>query len=291
MGALIPFVVPHTGLLGLMLITTVFMTGSLLCGDRAYALSEEHGFAPDSSDNKNNKIEEVQRDDTPESSRLEKTVALFRRTPTLQALLGEVVAYQGFSTILNVAFVRSLQDTITDDIARSAFTGRFYSMINAISTTIQLALLPFLLKRFEQADLWRTMPIWPLLSCVLLVFRGHDLSLTMLTGAFCLTKIMDYSFRTVTYIMVYQPLDFEGRYLGKETIGLFGGRFGKSGMSLLISGLTAAGASLCQLCRMAFMFNGLWFGATWWLASTIPSKKEAQSIVDERLEQLDEKGG
>ena len=48
-----------------------------------------------------------------------------------------------------------------------------------------------------------------------------------------LTKVMDYSTRSVVYPMAFQPLDFESRYVGKEVIGVFGSRFGKSGMSLL----------------------------------------------------------
>ena len=265
-----------------MLVTAFFLVGSSLCGDRAYALSQEYGFYPQQSSTKKSETTHGS-DGNKESSRVTKIVKLFKRVPTLQALLGEVVAYQCLSTILNVAFVRALKDTIPNDIERSAYTGRFYGLVNAIATALQFTVLPFLLKRFEQATFWRTTPIWSFLCCAMLVAKQNHLPLYLLASAFFLAKILDYSFRTYFYISVFQPLDFESRYLGKETIGLFGGRFGKSAMSLVLSGLTAAGlASLPRLCRLSLVFNSLWIGATWWVAHLIPSRAQAQAIVAER---------
>ena len=48
---------------------------------------------------------------------------------------------------------------------------------------------------------------------------------------------MDYSLRNILAELVYVPLDFESRYVGKEIIAVFANRFGKSGMALILSGL------------------------------------------------------
>jgi ATP/ADP translocase len=122
----------------------------------------------------------------------------------------------------------------------------------------------------------------------------YDLSLSLIAGAFYITKVMDYSFRSVVYAMVYQPLDFESRYVGKEIIGVFGSRFGKSGMALLVSAFTAlfGGAfGLRQLSWFAFGISSTWLSSTMWLSSLLPRKAEAQAIVEERVKQqkLEEK--
>ena len=88
------------------------------------------------------------------------------------------------------------------------------------------------MKYAEPKWIWRFMPVIPLVVCFLQMLHS-DLSLTLLATAMFLAKVTDYSIRTVVYVMVYQPLDFESRYVGKEIIGVLGSRFGKSGMSLL----------------------------------------------------------
>lgn len=279
-GSIIPLLVPKTGLLGLMLLTAVFLAASLVCGDQAYALSVKHGFDPD--EHKRNHSGDHQ------GNKFAKTFLLFRRVPTLQALLLEVLAYQSLSTILNVAFVRSLKETMTNDIARSAYTGRFYALVNAVSTTIQFIVLPFVLRTAEHSTLWKLTPVLPLFFCLLQLVKSHT-SLTMLALTFFVAKVMDYAFRSVTYIMVYQPLDFESRYLGKETIGLFGGRFGKSGMSLLLSAMTVLGlASVNNLIRMAVLMSLFWTSSCGWLARLVPSQAESQAIVEERTKKQKE---
>lgn len=149
-------------------------------------------------------------------------MALFRRVPTLMALLVECLCFQSMSTLLNVSMVRSLQNRFPrDDLARSAFTGRFFTLVNAFSALLQFAVVP--VKRFEPKFIWRCMPILPLLSIGLSLngFGGSILSgslgspLMLLASGLFLTKVMDYGVRSVVYNLVYQPLDFESRFVGK----------------------------------------------------------------------------
>lgn len=59
--------------------------------------------------------------------------------------------------------------------------------------------------------------------------------LRFVSAVFFIVKMMDYSFRGVATEMVYVPLDFESRYLGKEIIGVFANRLGKSVISFILS--------------------------------------------------------
>ena len=87
---------------------------------------------------------------------------------------------------------------------------------------------------------------------------------------------MDYSLRNVLNEMVYVPLDFESRYLGKEVIGVFGNRFGKSGISLLLSGLTFAFGSfgIQELSRLTALASITWFSFAFRLGNLVPKKDE-----------------
>jgi ATP/ADP translocase len=49
---------------------------------------------------------------------------------------------------------------------------------------------------------------------------------------------MEYSVRGVTTEMVYVSLDYESRFLGKEIIGVFVNRVGKSAMAIGLSAIT-----------------------------------------------------
>jgi hypothetical protein len=298
-GSLVPKLVPTTGLLGLMGLTAVTLTGSALCADRAYALSEQYGFDP--SKQRQIQKEQQQKEQEPSTksqeanaipptaaqSKFSQAVALFRRVPTLGVLFAEVLSFQSLNTILNVAFVRSLKQDIVDDQLRAAYTGQFYSAINAVSALLQFVVVPLCLKYTEPAMIWRLMPLVPLAVCLPQLFQGQ-LSLTLLAAAFFAAKVMDYGGRSVLYIMVYQPLDFESRYVGKEIIGIFGSRFGKSGMSLILSALAAIGLTAQQqLGQLSLLASMTWLASTWWLGSMLPSKKEAQAQVDRRKQGVD----
>jgi hypothetical protein len=219
-GSLVPKLVPVTGLLGLMRLTAVTLTGSALCADRAYALSEQYGFDPSKQrqqiqqQSKSQEANAAIQPTTSAQSKFSQALALFRRVPTLGVLFAEVLSFQSLNTILNVAFVRSLKQDIVNDQLRAAYTGKFYSAINAASALLQFIVVPLCLKYTEPAMIWRLMPLIPLAVCLPQLFQGQ-LSLTLLAAAFFAAKVMDYGGRSVLYIMVYQPLDFESRYVGK----------------------------------------------------------------------------
>jgi ATP/ADP translocase len=185
-----------------------------------------------------------------------------------------------------------LKIEIPNDMERSAYTGRFYALISAISAVLQFVALPMGMQRLEPKHLWRWMPILPMLVALYQILPGSSASsLRMVAFAFLVTKILDYSVRVVIYNMAYQPLDFESRFVGKEVIGVFASRFGRSGMSLFLSGLTASGiiasSSLRPLSYFSLSACTVWSISSWWLGNLLPSKADAQRTVLERRKKVD----
>jgi len=207
-GTLVQYMVPTTGLLGLMAATGLTLCGVLHCQDRAYQIAQTHNFDPAKQQAKA-RAKLQSKDDTSASSsnqasnRFTNATALFRRVPTLSALFCEVLSFQSLNTILNVAFVGALRHTIPDDLARSSYTGRFYSLINAVSALLQFVVLPPIMSRSEPALIWRGMPVIPFAVCLYQSCQATP-SMTLLAAAFFLAKTMDYSLRSVVYAMVYQ---------------------------------------------------------------------------------------
>jgi ATP/ADP translocase len=290
-AGIVPMLLSRMGLITLYALTAVTLYGTLICGDVAYQIAQENGFDPalqreDSVPLKKAMSRRGKSNGDVKSSRISDTIALFRRVPTLRALFLEGISFQSLGTVLNVAMVRALKIEIPNDVARSAFTGRFYALVSIASAILQFVALPLGMKRLEPKQLWRIMPILPILVSLYQVVPGSSVSLYMVSFALLVTKILDYSVRVVIYNMAYQPLDFESRFVGKEVIGVFGGRFGRSGMSLFLSGLTASGfmasSSLRPLSYFSLGTSTIWGVSSWWLSNLLPSKADAQTTVMER---------
>jgi ATP/ADP translocase len=107
-------------------------------------------------------------------------------------------------------------------------------------------------------------------------------SLNLIALAFLLMKTMEFSVRRMLDEMVYVPLDFESRYLGKEVIGVLGYRFGKSAASLLLSGLTSSfGAiGLKELSYFTTCAAALWLKTAWSLSNLVPTRAEADEAYN-----------
>jgi hypothetical protein len=63
-------------------------------------------------------------DDVHKQSLFRKATDLFGRVPVLKALFIEILASQGVSTILNVAYVTKLTSVIPDDKERAGWSGK-----------------------------------------------------------------------------------------------------------------------------------------------------------------------
>ena len=98
---------------------------------------------------------------------------------------------------------------------------------------------------------------------------------------------MDYSLRNVLAELVYVPLDFESRYMGKEIIAVFANRFGKSGMAIILSALQFLLGSKTKSSGMLRVF-ALVVSMGWWvscnsLSSRLMTQEEAERAVGSRM--------
>jgi ATP/ADP translocase len=77
---------------------------------------------------------------------------------------------------------------------------------------------------------------------------------------------------------------YRSRYLGKEVIGVFANRFGKSGMSLILSVISAqfAGVGVPQLSQLSVVVATVWTSCSWWLSNNVVTNQEAEQKVKER---------
>jgi len=314
-GTSVSRLVEWIGLEGLLGLAAVSLTLTLLLADWAYSTAEKHGFDPsrEIQKKKKNKTQSKIQDNkqsqsksqsqSTDASTEEKTnktllhqiregVSLFRRVPTLGALFFETLCFQSLSTILSTCFVMELK-SVPSDNERASWTGKLYATSNGLSTIFQFFLLPVLTQRMEPKHLWRLMPLLPLICGVVRMLpslfpsalvSSPSSALYLVAISLLTAKTMDYSLRNVLAELVYVPLDFESRYVGKEIIAVFANRFGKSGMALVLSGLNfiRGGNGGGALSGLALAVSLGWWGSAVSLSSLIPSKQEAERLVAER---------
>ena len=259
---------------GLALLLSMFATG------QAYSIAEKNGFSPKPR-SKNTPKKNGKKAQEYEGGLYKKARVLFKRVPVLKALFCEILASQSLATLLNVCFVASVGATIPDDKIRAGWVGNFYALINLITMSLQFAVLPVVMQFIEPRDLWR---FTPLIAFGFTTFQAFQKNPTLyaISASLLAMKVSEYSARRMLDEMVYVPLDFESRFLGKEIIGVFGYRFGKSCISLSLSALTSMFGQfdLQSLSVMADLAAVTWAKMAWNLSSLVPTKKEAQGSYD-----------
>lgn len=218
-----------------------------------------------------------------EKSLIKKASALFGRVPVLKALFMEILAGQGLATLLNVCFVTKLSESLPDDTVRAGWMGKFFASINVVAMCLQFGIIPRIMPFLEPRVLWRFMPV-TMVTALSVLCLNEDPSLHLISGCFMLFKVMEFSIRRMLDEMVYVPLDFESRFLGKEIISVFGYRFGKSGMSLGLSGLTSmfGDFGLQQLSFLTAGSAGVWLFAAWNVSNLVLTRAEAESLYQEK---------
>jgi ATP/ADP translocase len=281
-GTAVSFLSERLKLSGTLACTGLALLLSMLATGQAYSIAEKHGFSP----KPRSKIARKSKQRGKKSQEYEgglytKARNLFKRVPVLKALFYEILASQSLATLLNVCFVASVGATIPDDTVRAGWVGNFYALINVFSMTLQFAVLPLLMQYIEPKDLWRFTPLISLGFTTFQAFQNNP-TLYAISASLLVMKVSEYSARRMLDEMVYVPLDFESRFVGKEIIGVFGYRFGKSCISLSLSALTSVFGqfNLQSLSVMADLAAITWAKMAWDLSSLVPTKKEAQGSYD-----------
>jgi len=278
-GLLVKTVIDSVGLTGAVAMAGVVLLFSILAAEQAYAISETYGFNPAAEHFAKKKKENESTTPIVKQNMISKATALFARVPTLWALFCEILAAQGLSTLLNVCFVAKLSTAVPEDDMRAGWMGKFYALINVVSCCLQFGVLPQAMSKIEPSLLWRVMPI---IMATYLFYQSvqPSPSLYLVSGALFLFKTLEFSIRRMLDEMVYVPLDFESRFVGKEVIGVFGYRFGKSGMSLALSGLTSifGNFGISQLSYLTTGASTIWLLCAWRLSTLVPTRAEAEEV-------------
>mmetsp|Transcript_14490 Transcript_14490/g.20661 ORF Transcript_14490/g.20661 Transcript_14490/m.20661 type:complete len:638 (+) Transcript_14490:569-2482(+) len=282
--------VKRVGLTGLLHLASIILLSTLFFTERAYMIADKHGFnpideikqkastksIPKSKKRMANKANATTATTTNEEGMVKKASELFARIPVLKALFLEILAGQGLSTLLNVCFVTKLSEAIPDDDERAGYTGKFFAIINTISSFLQFGILPSVVPRIEAGSLWKIMPLFVVGTTIFQSFE-KDPSLLVVSGSFMLMKTLEFSVRRMLDEMVYVPLDFNSRFVGKEIISVFGYRFGKSGMSLALSGLSSlfGDFGVRELSSLSTGASMLWLMAAWNVGKLVPTRANA----------------
>mmetsp|Transcript_2460 Transcript_2460/g.3277 ORF Transcript_2460/g.3277 Transcript_2460/m.3277 type:complete len:536 (+) Transcript_2460:118-1725(+) len=268
--------VDKVGLPGALCAAGCILITSLLFSERAYSIADLHGFTPTDDHANNGKKKGKKNTSEKQETLIQKASALFSRVPVLKALFMEILAGQGLATLLNVCFVTKLSESLPDDTERAGWMGKFFAAINMVAMCLQFGVIPRIMPFFEPRYLWRFMPI-VMVSAISYLCLDDNPSLVLISGAFMLFKVLEFSFRRMLDEMVYVPLDFDSRFLGKEIISVFGYRFGKSGMSLALSGLTTLFGNF-DMNQLTYLTGGaslIWLKAAWHVSNNVLTKAEA----------------
>jgi len=271
-GLAVSPLVDRVGLEGALMGTGVMLLLSLVWSRKAYKVADKYGFTPSDHGKKHGDKEKAS-----VFGLFEKANQLFKRVPVLGALFVEILASQGLATLLNVCFVARLGSAIPDDTKRAGWVGVFFALINVITMVLQFGILPAVMKVVEPRDAWRVIPLFSLFTIIFQSFQ-KDPALFTVSASLLVMKVSEYSARRMLDEMVFVPLDFESRYVGKEVIGVFGYRFGKSLMSLALSGLTSVVGNfgLHQLSILSSLVACGWLQTAWKLSTYVPTRQEAE---------------
>jgi len=281
-GVTVAPLVRRIGLSGALMGTGTMLLLSLLATSVAYNIAQEHGFEPTDKTPPQEKnrsfLKKGGSSDLQELGKIEKARRLFQRVPVLKALFMEILSSQGLATVLNVCFVNRLGTAIPSDDKRAGWVGNYFALINVITMVLQFGVLPPLMTVIEPRDLWRVVPVVSLLCTTFQAFQS-DPSLYIVSASLLVMKVSEYSARRMLDEMIFVPLDFESRFVGKEVIGVFGYRFGKSLMSLLVSGLASVDENfdLQKLSILANVVCFTWMQTAWRLSNMVPTRAEAEA--------------
>jgi ATP/ADP translocase len=284
-GLAVSPLVERIGLAGVLFLTAVTLLGSLLGARQAYDISDQYGFTPvdghkqlfDKDNGNGTGQQRRQSSNNGLFALFVKASQIFQRVPVLGALFLEILASQGLATVLNVCFVSRLESAIPHDGERAGWVGVFFALINIITMTLQFGCLPYVMKVVEPRDLWRVIPLVSVFFTSFQALQANP-SLAMVSASLLVMKVSEYSARRALDEMVFVPLDFESRFVGKEVIGVFGYRFGKSLMSLALSALTALlpTFALKELSVLSSLVSLGWMRTAWRLSNFVPTRAQAE---------------
>jgi len=282
-AAMVSRIVVKVGLQGLLMGGALSLIASAFLADKAYQISEEHGFDPSihiTNKKTTKKIKQEQSKPNNHIGIIQTTKDLFSRVPTLSALFCEVITCGFLSSLLNFMFVFQLKETIPEDFMRAGYSGKFYALINATSAILQFGPLSYCLQQIDISYIWIFMPTIMLcfssVQCFVMMNHSMDQSpsLFLFAASYFVMKTIEYSLHGVACEMAYVTLDYESRFIGKEIVGVLGNRVGRSGISLALSVITKyyGELQLRTLSCTSFLLGLSWFCCGLRMSRLIPTQ-------------------
>jgi ATP/ADP translocase len=287
------------GLTGLLWTASIFLLVSSIASDTAYRIAIQHQFEPSRNQGPTTSSASSTQKSASSSmpshtALIDTSVQLFARVPALASLCVEVLACQSVSSIINFLFILKVKECIPNDQHRAAWTGLCYAWINGLSGFLQFCVIPFWIGKDSSSSqsstkgepqfssslqqqqpqpqhhqsLWLLMPLTMMVSATFMIYESEHLTLLLVTASFSIYKVLEYSVRGVVVEMLYMSLDYESRFVGKEVIGLFVDRLGKSSTAIILTVVTNVFDQSPQLDKV--FVQALSVSSLMWLFASYP---------------------
>ncbi len=160
------------------------------------------------------------------------------RSRFLVLLCGLVMLTQVVSTMVDLRFQEILYQVLPDPDQQTAFSGRYFAMLNGVAMFFQFIAAPALLTWLPLFTVHLMVPLAHVVICTALLVRP---SLWTAGAAYLVFKVLDYSVFRAAKEILYIPFPFDVRFRAKEVIDFFGYRFAKGVSSLGVSMLQSFG--------------------------------------------------
>jgi len=205
-------------------------------------------------------------------------LGLFKSSRLLLALFFLIMVTQVISAVLSLEFQTRLQIDIPNLDEQTAYSGGFFSILNAVAAGLQFVVAPLVLKFISAMWIQLLIPVCHLATISYLLIHP---SLTTAGICYMTFKAFDYSIFRASKEILYIPLSFDARYRAKEVIDFLGYRFSKGGISLVIAIFQKIGFTMTSAYGViAFVSAALWIGLV------IPIFRESKHKTLEPSKQL-----
>lgn len=163
-----------------------------------------------------------------------KNLQLMFRSRTLKLILASVVFMQVAATLFDYQFSTFLDREIPDQDVRTAFQSNLFFFVNLASFGLQTFVAFFMVNRIGMKKSQLLLPAVLLLNTIGCLF---DPRFFMISYAFSVVKIFDYSLFTLLKEMLYVPLSRKEKFKARAIIDVFAYRSSKAIASLTIISL------------------------------------------------------
>lgn len=165
-------------------------------------------------------------------------LSLLLENHRLLTLAGIMLLSQATATTFNLKMLYTLQYSVPNMDARTAYLGGFWTICTIATVCVQWFAVPVILKFAKSKHVYAGVPLVSAIMCLVLVFFPN---LTIATGALLIYKILDYSLFRASKELLYIPMTYDARYRAKQIIDVFMVRLakGSTGGIMAALGLTA----------------------------------------------------